>query len=184
MDFSDTQLTLRIKLNDSGAFETLFKRYHDDLYRYFHYRINDSELSSDFCQELFVKLWNYREKLSPGKSVKSLLFTMARNMLINHYRHKSIHSSAFEEISYSHPEFDLAEHFDMETELKEIINTLPPKLREVFVLSRFDNMKYKEIASHLGISVKTVEARMSKALQQLREILLLWIFFHIFFYQR
>lgn len=115
-------------------------------------------------------MWNNREKLDAGQSLKSYLYKIANNLVIDHFRKKGVEQSYFaadppDDASVTTDEVD----FELREQIEQAVAGLPPPVRQVFQMSRFDGLKYHEIAKALEISVKTVEARMSKALASLRE---------------
>ena len=150
----------------------------------------DMEIAKDIVHEVFVELWNKKEHIDFSSSLKSYLFTSVRNRSLNHLRNqKIIHPEGMEFLTkepnkQSTPDEEI-QAMETESAINNAIQSLPEKCREVFILSRYDNLKYFEIAKKLNISVKTVEAQMSKALQVLREklkefLLLLLIIFYNF----
>ena len=173
---------------DGNTYEKLFSEHYASLCRYANAMLKDMDQSEDIVQQAFIKLWNKREQMDLSRSVKSYLYTSVRNLSINYIRdQKKFQSSVLDvEIYQSGQAMSLG--LDpgnlMADELAEKIERalagLPEKSLEVFKLSRFENLRYREIAEKLGVTVKTVEAHMSKALKLLREelkdYLLLFIF--------
>jgi RNA polymerase sigma-70 factor (ECF subfamily) len=128
--------------------------------------------AKEIVQDVFINLWNKRETISSDKSVKSYLFTSVKNRCFNFIRdNKKFRSSVLDidiadyEAPYENDSFSGSE---LQAKIDNAINKLPENCREVFKLSRIEELKYKEIADKLNISVKTVEAQMSKALKVLR----------------
>lgn len=134
--------------------------------------VNDRDSAQEIVQDVFINLWEKRETIDPGKPVKSYLFTSVRNRCLNFIRdHKKFRSYYLDvelEMEVKWEDNDNLSEADTERRVSEALNKLPEKCREVFELSRFDELKYKEIAEKLGISVKTVEVQMSKALKVMR----------------
>jgi RNA polymerase sigma-70 factor (ECF subfamily) len=136
--------------------------------------VKDHDTAREIVQEAFVNLWEKRQSIDTDKSPKSYLSTTVRNRCFNYLRdHKKFDRQLIEFEGLD----SYTDHFDQDhlvtDELKKKIEAataaLPEKCREVFLLNRMEHMKYQEIAEHLGISIKTVEAQMSKALKQMRE---------------
>ncbi len=173
-------LTLVLNLNpnvsykflDKNSFDTIFKGHYTSLCHFAYRYVNDNDTSQEIVQEVFIALWQKRETISSEKPVKSYLFTAVKNHCLNYIRdHKKFRSYQLDvEIELEIPveEMDVFSEPETQTRINQALDKLPPKCRQVFELSRFEEMKYKEIAGKLGISVKTVEVQMSKALKILR----------------
>ena len=134
------------------------------------------EEAEEVAQDVFVKFWEKCDSLSPDSSVKSYLYRSVHNSCLNVLKHEKVKDGYkqyvvhFLETSYQ----DKSEETDPNFVRKRIhdeIDNLPPRCSQIFKLSRFEGLKYQEIADHLGISVKTVEVQMGKALKVLRETL-------------
>lgn len=177
MDYSDEHILLKeIKLGNDEAFEYLFKNYYPRLRGYAIRFIEDEEAVRDIIQECFLRFWEKRSFLS-ALSLTSLLFAMVRNSCLNYLKHQSLvekHQLEYlatmegeERLYYADFALD-AEHKLLYAELQEqiniVINQLPDRAREVFVLSRFKGLKNREIADQLQISTTAVEKHISKAL--------------------
>ena len=135
--------------------------------------LNDSELAEETVQELFVRIWEKREKLNIETSVKHYFFRSVRNQCLNQIQHQKIkqqYASKMKELS--HQEIDPDENYievDLLERIEKSIDSLPVKRQEIFRLSREQGMKYKEIAEELNISIKTVEAQMEIGRASCRE---------------
>ena len=176
------------QLTDPSVIEHLFKSHYSPLCRTVYKIVRSQQVAEDIVQEVFLKLWNKREELEINVSLKSYLFRSAINTSLNFIgQSKKLEFLEEEDLNVlSHN--DVENNYDfLETEknIKEAIDTLPPACRSVFILSRFEELSYKEIADTLQISVKTVENQMGKALKVLREklknyIVMLMISFLLF----
>ncbi len=142
----------------------------------------DEDDAREVVHQVFISVWEKRQEIDLSISLKSYLFTSVHNRSLNMIRDRKKFSSA--EVPDVAGEWDVSsviETMELEERIKEVINSLPEKCREVFELNRFDGLKYSEIAERLNISPKTVENQMSKALKILREKLskylsiLLWL---------
>ncbi len=175
-----------ILLNDLSAgrkeaFEYLFTTYYPRLRNYSLHFIADVDDVEDIIQDCFVNLWNRREMLT-GVSISSMLFTMVRNGCLNFLKHKAIAEGYnIRELSqlngsealYNYDFLGSADEEllcdELRRQIDEVLSHLPERSRQVFVMSRFEGLKNREIAERLGISVKVVEKHVSKALAMLRK---------------
>lgn len=136
--------------------------------------LDEWEEAEEIVQDVFVKFWEKCGSLAPDSSVKSYLYRSVHNTCLNYLKHQKVKDSyrqyviGFMEDFVYIPETDSHREGVQERILDEI-NQLPPRCSEIFKLSRFDGLKYQEIAEHLHISIKTVEVQMGKALRVLRE---------------
>lgn len=130
------------------------------------------ELAEDLTQDAFTILWTKRENIDPTK-VKSYLFTIANNLFLNEVKHRKVvlkfNQHPVNTTSSETPQY-IMEESEFSDQLQNAISGLPEKNRVVFLMNRIDKLTYREIADQLGLSVKAVEKRMTKALQKLREI--------------
>ena len=166
---SDEDLCIGVREGNQGSFRSLFDKYYGSLFRFFCHRGMDRALAEDMAQDIFVRVWQNRNTLNPSKSIKAYLFQAAANEIRMHFRKKKVRDQYARDVqqqslSYSVPIAD----FDKKQHIQQAIQALPPPLKEVFVLHRYDGLSYKEIAQLHQVSVKTVESRMSKALKKLR----------------
>ena len=157
----------------NSQFEHLFKLHFVPLCKYAHQYVPDVDTAQDICQKVFIALWEKREQIDPKKSIKSYLFTAVRNRCLNYIRDNKKYRSQVLDLDCG--DFDIVnteeEDYDLEAlqaRIKTALETLPEKCRLVFEMSRFQNMKYREIVEELNIAQKTVEAHMSKAMKLLR----------------
>lgn len=173
---------------DKKVFDEIFKLYYTPLCHYCMRYVSDNQVSEEIVQDLFFKLWIKREHLILHASLQSYLYKAVKNHALNYINQKKIQEKHRQYVGFnvkdSHNPFDQLEENDLELLIKGAILKLPDKRREVFELSRHEGLKYNQIALKLNISVKTVEAQMSKALEQLRNVLkeyvlILLIFFWI-----
>lgn len=168
------QLAMRIKLGDEQAFELLFRKFYVRLCAFSNKFLNDPEEAKEIVQDVFAKIWEGRELIDPEDSLKSYLFKIAQNHSINRLRKIKVESRYteiykliyLEQFHYSTHETLLAK--ELEDNVARAVGKLPVECRKIYELSRTKGLKYREIADNLNISVKTVEAQMSKALRCLR----------------
>lgn len=132
--------------------------------------VKDRDAAKDIVQELFVKLWRSPDDLSLILNAKAYLYKATANAAIN-YLAKARRTVSIEQVKAS-PAVNPDETISLkalEKKIIEVLDDLPPKCRAIFMLSRFEGMRYREIADHLGISVKTVENQMGIALSKMRD---------------
>ncbi len=154
-------------------FEQLFKSHFVHLCNFAHQYVPDQDSAKDITQKVFINLWENRENIDPDKSIRSYLFTSVRNRCLNYIRDQKKYRSKVLDLEIH--DFDVTfeeDHMavdELKAKIAEAMAVLPEKCRMVFEMSRYKNMKYRDIAETLDVSVKTVEAHMSKALKTLRK---------------
>jgi RNA polymerase sigma-70 factor (ECF subfamily) len=150
--------------------ESLFRDNFEALTRLATKYIGDFDNSKDIVHEVFIAFWQKFDTLPADTQYKSYLFTAVRNKSLNYLRdHKKHLNIADVEMQTSSEGEDSLESQELAREIDYALNLLPERCREVFELSRFEGMKYTQIADQLDISIKTVEAQMSKALRLMRD---------------
>ena len=163
----------KMKGGDRGSFNQIFRRYYSPLTRFCVRFVGDGDQAAEIVQDLFVKLWANREKLTFNTSFESYMLRSVRNSAITYINKERSHADINERIytdeSDANDPSETLQSNNLEVSYQKILSTMPEKRREVFLASRFDGLKYAEISEKLGISVKTVEAHMSAAIKQLRE---------------
>lgn len=172
--FDDRELIARLKSSDEAAFRKVFDRYHRKIYQFAHSFLKDHDLSEEVVQEAFLNLWLYRTQLSSEASISPLLFTMARRVLIDHWR-KCASSNKFRiSLLNSVQQADnntetLTESRELEQISQEAFKLLTEQQKEIFVLSREEGLTYNEIAERMHISRHTVKYHLTNALNILRQ---------------
>lgn len=168
------KLAFRIKNGDECSFELLFRKYYIRLCSFANKFLNDPEEAREIVQEVFLKLWEVREDINPDDSITSYLFMIARNKSINKLRRRNVESKYTRILQTAYAENrEISPHDsflvnELDNEFTIAVEKLPTKCKEIFALNRVEGFSYTEIASMLHISVKTVEAQISKALRILR----------------
>jgi RNA polymerase sigma-19 factor, ECF subfamily len=165
--------TGNIRELDQGSFEKLFREYFAPLISFAKKILVDEDDAREVVHQVFITIWEKRQEMDLSVSLKSYLFTSVHNRSLNVIRDRKKFSSS--EVPDIASEWDVSaviESMELEEKIMEVIGSLPEKCREVFAMSRFEGLKYSEIAEKMNISVKTVENQMSKALKILREKLL------------
>ncbi len=163
----------KVKEGNTKAFEALFHKYYGNLCLYATKILDNDQAAEEVVQDFFVKFWEKKEQISIGTSIKNYLFKSVKNQCLNYIKHNAIKENyiAIKKSGIQqNPDFE--EHFieiGLEETIEESINSLPEKRREIFLLSREEGLKYREIAKKLNISIKTVETQMGLAIKHLRE---------------
>ena len=175
MTDKDAILLHKVKNSDKIAFKTLFFNYHDTLFRFVQYKIQDGDIAEDITQETFLRVWKMRSKLKSNKSFFSLIARISTNLCYDHFRHNEVrqrHESLIPRNNDSQtnpPEEKVLSTF-LEDEIQKIVETeLPEKCRQVFILSRVEKLSNNKISESLGISVRTVENQIYRAIKILKK---------------
>lgn len=171
---SDNDLLRQIAGGNTNAFEMLFKEHYENLCRYACTFVRDSDEAEDIVQKTFVTLWEKKSNIEVESSVKSYLYGAVRNTALNNIKHRQVrqkHASTVTVADHVHNEsaHDHLVSEELNGKINSAIELLPEQCRKVFKMSRFEGLKYSEIADQLGISVKTVENQMGKALRRMRD---------------
>ena len=158
---------------DEYTLESLFRDHYKGLCRFALGYVKQEEAAKEIVQNAFVSLWEKRETIDLSRQVKTYLTTTVRNRSLNYLRdHKKFSADLLslenlsQDAGYDQP--DKLVETEIREKIASAVEELPEKCREIFVLNRFENLKYQQIADKLQISVKTVETQMSKALQHMR----------------
>ena len=177
MEFSNKQLINAIKLSDIAAFEELYRQYYIYLCLVAEHIVRNPSDAEEIVSDVFVKLWNIRDKIEIATSIKWYLVKAVRNTSLNYLEKNkksnnltiSLSASDYEILAWN-SDYPLGQLFQKEilNILENGINELPDACREIFLLSRNEDMKYDQIAGRLRISVNTVKAQMKIALARLR----------------
>lgn len=170
----------KLKNGDDVAYKILYEKYYQWLCKYVFKLCENRKLSEDIVQEMMIKFYVKRKKINIKSSLKNYLFTSCHNQFLEHLRKKKIKFDDLDAIKWEviassvNPQEHLKE--DKLMKLHQLIDELPPRCKEIFLKSKLEQIKYKDIAAELDISIKTVENQMSKALKHLRKHANLFIF--------
>lgn len=152
------------------AFEELFRALFKPLCAFAVKYVGDLDEAKSLVHEVFISLWDKFDTLPPGTNHKSYLYTAVRNRSLNYLRDKKKHVILDYAADQPVPEdYHSVESTELEENIRRALESLPEKCREVFEMNRVEGLKYAQIAEKMQISIKTVEAQMSKALSILRE---------------
>ncbi|RZK39825.1 MAG: RNA polymerase sigma-70 factor [Pedobacter sp.] len=169
---SESTLLIKIKKNNYSAFEELYDRHFDSLYGYAYNIIREHADAQDIIQDIFVWFWEHRHEWNLTSS-KGYLLTAVKFKTISYFRENKVRSDFYHKMA-KRPNFEMDESLLLEVrELQELIRQiteqLPERCKQIFSLSRFEQVSNKEIALQLGISEKTVEAQITIALRKLKQ---------------
>jgi len=171
--YTDAELLRLLARDDSHAFETLYARHWEELYKTAFFLLKDGAACKDIVQTIFIWLWEHRKSLVI-QSLPAYLKAAVKFKIANHIRDGRIRYGFFEELAGFHP-LAQAAGSEEELEVKELaaiirqaIDYLPGRCREIFRLSREEYLTNQEIARRMGLSVKTVENQMTIALRRIR----------------
>jgi RNA polymerase sigma-70 factor (ECF subfamily) len=175
---SDQEHLDRLRAGDEEGFDAIFRAYYPSLVGFADSILRDPASAEDTVQEVMLELWRRRSNIVLATSLRAYLFQSTRNRALNRIRHDRVAARLDPEFATPStppaPDRVLTEG-ELAARVREVMHELPERCREVFRLSRVDGLRYAEIATALGISVKTVEAQMGKALKILRERLAPWL---------
>lgn len=171
---TDLELQSLLKQDSREAFEEIYHRYWRDMHRAGSFVLKDNDLTRDLVQEIFIKFWEHRYHIEVT-TLKSYLMNAVKYKVANSIRHERVKEVFFIEaqkinLDYYYPD-DQLELSQLKQFIQQATDTLPPKCREIFFLSRNEHLSNKEIALKLGVSEKTVENQMTIALRKLKKAL-------------
>ncbi|MFZ5429185.1 MAG: RNA polymerase sigma-70 factor [Bacteroidota bacterium] len=170
-----------IKEGDEKAFEIIFRTYYSRLVRFANEYVKDSEISRNLVQNAFMKLWENRTGLKETDAINGYLYTLTKNESISYLRHLKVSQkfagkiqAEFDNLmlnldALSDLDFNTFDMTRLELAISKILEELPERCREVFILSRIEQLKNKEIAEKLQISNKAVESNITRALKIFRD---------------
>lgn len=159
----------RITQGDHGAFERVFREFYRPLCAFARQYLRDADAVEELVQDLFVRLWQDRDRVTITTSQKSYLFTAVRNRCLNALKQQDRMRVITEHDDLPGEASDPMERIERAARIQAAIEGLPEERRRIFLLSRHEGLKYQEIADRLGLSVKTVENQIGRALKTLRE---------------
>lgn len=161
---------------DEASFGEFFKMHFLSLCAYCQFKYGlDLDMAKEVVHTGFIKLWDTRQNLTPGVSPKSYLYKIITNNIFDILKHRKIAQQHVQFVLHAFKEDAIAYSFDdvdvkqLQADIETAIAELPEQMRRVFEMSRFEGLKYAEIASQLQISVKTVETQIGRALVKLRD---------------
>jgi len=170
---TDQELAHRLKDSDEFAFTEIYNRYYGILYRHAYKNLADKQEIEDILHDVFVYLWHNRLAIDPAENIAAYLYTAVRNKMLNNFRHckiKQKHILSLQSFINDHqPEADESIRLKQLIAIIETeVSQLPPKMRQVFEMSRNGNLSHQEIAEQLQISTHTVKKQVNNSLKILR----------------
>lgn len=172
--YDDADLMREIRADNMFAFDALYSRYSKRLYKFAFSILKSVEESENILQDVFLNLWEKRHDVEKDSSVKYYIFTITYNSSISIIRKKIRETQFFDylkslqELNQEPPSLEL-EFNELTKSLTDIIDRLPQRQKEVYILHKEEGLKYQEIAERLNISVNTIETHMSRALKTIQE---------------
>ena len=177
MNINEKKQIKQIKRGDIKTFEVVFKSYYEEMCRFAISYIKDKDLAEEIVQDVFYTIWEKRKEIKIKSSLRAYLFTAVKNKSLKYIRKEESKSKYTKYIQNTKAENNVVTPYDEinSKELNDIINLtlqkLPERTREIFKMNRYQGLAYKEIATKLSVSIKTVEANMGKALKIFRKAL-------------
>ena len=162
---------ISLDTGNTVIFEQVFKTHFRSLHAYACTIVKDESTAEEMVQNVFYKLWEKKEQVSVTQSVNAYLYRSVYHECLNYIKHTKVRTSYQADAMHYMKEDDTTSKsriHELEQKLQVALNELPEQCRTIFQMSRFDELKYREIADKLGLSVKTVENQMGKALKILR----------------
>ncbi|RZK39164.1 MAG: RNA polymerase sigma-70 factor [Pedobacter sp.] len=170
--WTDQNLLDLIRQEDNHvAFSELYDRNWQFLYNSVYNILRHHEDAMDICQALFVWVWENRQSIVIKTNFRAYLYVAAKYKVANMIRSGKVRESLFENVNFENIQnetFDVLEVKELKNLIRQLINELPPKCREIFVMSRDQGLTHKQIANKLNLSEKTVDEQISRALSKLR----------------
>jgi RNA polymerase sigma-70 factor (ECF subfamily) len=172
--YSDEEMMKEIRAGNMLAFDALYRKYSRRLYKFSYSILKSTQEAENNIQDVFLNLWLNRTKIEKSSSVKYYVFTIAYNSAISIIRKKAKETQFIEYVKtlqdFTQEPVDLQiEYHELDEKLDEIINALPGRQKEVYLLHRVEGLKYAEIAERMNISINTIENHMSRALKTIRK---------------
>jgi len=171
--YNEEELLRQLAEGSEAAFTAIFYRYRGRLYHYIFTITTSREMAEDTVHDVFLKIWNNREKLADINNMNAYLFRVCHNQAISGLRRMAKETLILSELRHETipflPDADPASQREIRASIQQAVNKLSPQQRQVFLLSRRDGLKHRQIAEQLGVSINTVKTHLAQALRFLRE---------------
>lgn len=185
-ELDEEDLWLLLKNGDKRAYTSIYERYHSLLYIYVHKKLQDKQEAQDVVQDVLIHLWKNRSSLPQSVSLPAYLYGAARNKAFDLFAHRQVQDKYVASLQNFIPTYSGTDYLLREKEIKSIIQreieALPPRMQEIFQMSRRDRLTNKEIARLLSLSSHTVDTQIKRALKILKSKLgpYFWLLFILF----
>jgi RNA polymerase sigma-70 factor, ECF subfamily len=171
----ENEIIGRIRQGDLNQFETLFRSSYATLVKYARTLLKDHDTAEEIVQDLFFSLWQNKEKIKIESSLNGYLFRSVHNRCLHYIEHLKVverhENEMSEQGSYAESPADILQYKELQARIARTLEKLPERCGQIFCMSRYEGLKYSEIAEKLSVSIKTVEANMGRALREFRKVL-------------
>jgi RNA polymerase sigma-70 factor, ECF subfamily len=171
----ESEITGRIRQGDLNQFETLFRSSFASLVKYARTLLKDQDTAEEIVQDLFFSLWQNKEKIKIESSLNGYLFRSVHNKCLHYIEHLKVverhENEMSEQTTFAESPADILQYKELQARIARTLEMLPERCGKIFCMSRYEGLKYSEIAERLSVSVKTVEANMGRALKEFRKAL-------------
>ena len=172
---SDSELIAAVKAGDERAFDALFLRWYPQVRKFLLILVKNKALAEDLAQTVFMKVWLYRDRLDPAKSLKNYLLVLSKNGALDVFKSKrflttDVKDAPIEKAGGDRAEYRM-EYGEAYSRIVRAVEEMPDQRKQIFKMSRFQSMPNDRIAAELGLSVRTVEKHIQLALKDIRKYL-------------
>jgi len=173
VEYSDSTVITLLKQGSEKVFEKVFKDHFKSLHSYAYTFLKDDELAEEVVQNVFCRIWEKREQLKTDGSIKAYLYRAVHNECLNYLKHQKVKASfqVYYAREMEQSEDNLSKKVianELEKQIHKAMSELPQQCRIIFQMSRFEQLKYQQIADQMGLSIRTIENQMGKALKLMR----------------
>jgi RNA polymerase sigma-70 factor (family 1) len=154
------------------TYEQVFHKYYDSLVQYANTIIRDTAESEDIVQQVFITLWEKKETINVHTSLRAMLYKSVYNASLNKIKQQKVrykYANEYQTENSTEDSSNMIQEKELQQRIDEAIETLPTQCAKIFKMSRYEELKYKEIAESLNLSIKTIENQMGKALKLMRD---------------